>query len=87
MPLSVETFNGLPNSQKYAVIEDHGVYLDAYHIVGKKKICLFSLFDYYVEVYYDQGSDLLRGAYAFTDFSRLDPFLADIDISQVYAGL
>jgi hypothetical protein len=80
-------FNSLPDSDKYALLEDFGVYLDQFYITGPKKICLFSLFHYYVEVYYQEPNDKLSGAFAFDDYGRLDPFLTEIDLASLYAGL
>lgn len=83
LPVTVKHYNHLSNSDKYALLEDHGVYLDIFYIANSYKICLFALFDYYVEVYYRESNDKLLGAMAFNDDTRLEPFLHQMDITTL----
>lgn len=87
LPVSVDHFNHLANSGKYALLEDHGIYLDCFYISNSYKICLFALFHYYVEVYYREANDKLLGALAFDDDAKLQPFLESTDISPVVSLL
>lgn len=80
-------FNRLANPQKWAIIEDHGTYMELCRLQGELKICLFSLADYYVEVFYHPKQDRLLKAAAFVYSNRLDPYLKQIDILPIYAVL
>ena len=84
---TLHQFNRLSNPEKWAVIEDSGTYLEVFRMDGKTKICLFALFNYYVEVYYNQVNDRLIKAVAFSSYKRLDSFIAGIDLSGIYAYL
>lgn len=83
--LSIQKFNRLTNPEKYAVLEDHAVYLDVYRMDGPFKVALFDLCGYYVEVWLNQKTDQLMKAVAFSSYKRLDLFLQGIDIAAVYS--
>lgn len=85
--LTLLQFNHLRYSDKYALLEQYGTYLDVYRLKAPYKIALFALNGYYVEVWLNQVSDELHKAEAFDDYTRLDPFLSSIDVSGLYAML
>lgn len=87
LPVSPAHFNHLSNSGKYALLELHGTYLNCFYYSNSYKICLFSMFNYYVEVYYRESNDKLLGATAFDDDDTLQPFLETTDIRPVVALL
>lgn len=80
-------FNRLPLPERYSVLEDEGIYLHVFRKEGGYKVALFALSAFYVEVWLNLISDELYKAQAFTSYSRLDPFLSDIDITSIYAAL
>jgi 16S rRNA U1498 N3-methylase RsmE len=83
---TLNQFNRLSNAQKYALIEDHGVYLEVARLEAGQKVCLFSMFDnrFYVEVFYDQKKDRLLKASAFSSYKKLDLYLSEINIQALY---
>jgi hypothetical protein len=80
-------FNQFANPEKWAIIEDYGIYLDVYRMEGELKICLFSLFNYYVEVFYQPKQDKLKKAAALISWDGLDPYLKQINIAGLCACL
>lgn len=78
-----KSFNQLTQPQRYRIIEEHGTYLGVFVLRGVFKIALFELFDFYVELYYNQATDRLHKAVAFHDYGRLDAYLDLVDISGV----
>jgi hypothetical protein len=85
--LTVQTFNRLKNAEKWAILEDNGIYLDVYRIDGPFKIALFALPWCYCEVWLNQRTDKLLKALAFTSYKKLDPYLQEIDITGIYSAL
>lgn len=80
-------FNALANPEKFALLEEDGVHLEAYYLSGPYKVALFDLYGYYVAVWLHQAQDKLTKATAFTEYEALTPFLPSIDIMPVYAAL
>jgi hypothetical protein len=80
-------FNALRNAEKFGLLEEDGVHLEACYITGKYKVALFELYGYYVAVWLDQPQDRLTKAKAFTDYEELNPFLKSIDIMPIYSAL
>jgi hypothetical protein len=85
--IALTEFNSISNQSKYAVLEDLGTYLGVYKMQGNYKIALFELHDYYVEVWLDLITDKLYRAVAFAEYEKLDPFIAGIDLTGIYALL
>jgi hypothetical protein len=81
--LTVQAFNRLTNPEKYAILEDDGIYLDVYRIDGAFKIALFALPWCYCEVWLNQSSDQLLKAVAFSSYKKLDLFLYNININEL----
>jgi hypothetical protein len=85
--LTVQAFNRLTNPEKYAILEDNGIYLDVYTIDGPFKIALFALPWCYCEVWLNQSTDQLLKAVAFSSYKKLDHYLERIDITGIYSAL
>ena len=85
--MTAADFNKLSNLDKYALLEDHGVHLEAFYMEGTSKVALFALHGFYVAVWLDQKKDKLSKASAFSSYSRLDPFLNEIDLKPLYSLL
>jgi hypothetical protein len=63
--LTLHQFNQLSNAEKNWLLEYEGAYLQTFRIEGNYKVALFSLYDYYVEVWLNQSTDELMKASAF----------------------
>jgi hypothetical protein len=77
---SLTQFNQLSEPEKYALLEDFGVYLEVSRLQGHYQVALYALFGYYVEVWFDQARDQLVNASAFCDDTKLDSYLSAIVI-------
>jgi hypothetical protein len=81
---TIESFNRLRPGEQYAILEDYGTVLDISLVKNEIQRSLFDLFGFYVVVRLDVPRNKLIGAKAF-DISRLDPYLAGIDISPAFS--
>ena len=84
---TLSQFNRLSTSEKYGLLEDHGIYLDTYRLEGPYKVALFALSAFYCEVWLNVKTDQLYKAEAFSSYKKLDPFLQEIDITSIYTVL
>jgi hypothetical protein len=80
---TVQAFNRLKNTEKYAILEDNGIYLEVYRTEGPFKIALFALPWCYCEVWLNQSTDQLLKAIAFSSYKKLDLFLDSININEL----
>lgn len=60
-----------------------GVYLNLVRSTELVYADLYALYDYYVEIYFDQKTKEPLYINAFRDISRLDPYIEQMDISDV----
>ena len=70
-------FNVLPENDKADVVWEHGKFLSNRNIEGHG-INLYSLNDYYVEIWYDQGTNKTIKIRSFKSTNPLDPYLEEI---------
>jgi hypothetical protein len=87
--LTVEQFNKLTLPEKLEILEqDDAVYLEHFYYAGSRKITLFLLYgSIYVSVHYDRQTDRISKANAFTEYSKLDAYIQNIDLKEIYALL
>jgi len=85
--LSRNQFNTLDTSLQSILVQFHGVNLKALYYKGHYKVVLYTLFDFYVEVYYSKMTGQVCKIETFTSYKRLDPFLPSIDINCIDALL
>jgi hypothetical protein len=76
-------FNALSDTNKIALLEDNGAYLDLSRIEGVYKVGLFALGSFYVEVFYNKQSDHIQKLNAFSSLKRLDVYLELISIRDI----
>jgi hypothetical protein len=80
--ITCRAFSPLPDEDKYNILDRYGVYLLKRTVKGSQ-VALFDLCGFYVEVTLNEKTGQLRGAVAFTDTTRLAPYLGLIDISSL----
>lgn len=85
--LSPRQFNTLTKEERFAIIEDYGTYLNLSRKDDDLKVCLFAVYNYHIEVYYNEPKDHIVAAIAFDDYRRLDEYVEQIDLTEVYAVL
>ena len=83
---NLNKFNKLPNREKLALVEEQGTYLELIRKDSHLKIRLFSLFQFYVEIYFSEGRVQLVTAIGIND-QKLDQYLSTIDLTEIYAVL
>lgn len=81
--LSLSQFNHMATAEKYRWLEHYGIYLQVSRIDGACKVALFSMFDFYVEVWLDIKTDKLVRPSGFINYKKLDPYLQQIDIGDL----
>ncbi|MFL5738738.1 MAG: hypothetical protein ACJ75B_00865 [Flavisolibacter sp.] len=81
--MSFQKYQTLESSLQAEILWLHGVYLDLIRHTPKLNIELYSLFDFYVEIYFDKVSEEPLFLKAFKDIRKLDPFLEHVDIESL----
>jgi hypothetical protein len=80
--ISITDFNCLNIDEKSWYLWHGATFLHVYEN-GPYRINLFFLNDYYIELWYDIGTNSIEEILAFTSTERLEPFLRNIDIDLV----
>ena len=70
-------FNVLSDNEKADIVWKHGKFLTN-RVVEGNAINLYTLNDFYVEIWYDQSSNEIIKIRSFTSTNPLDPYLDDI---------
>lgn len=84
---SLRTFNKLGMLDQYGLLRLYGVHLGLKIIKEGYHISLFSLYNYYVEVWSTQTEGKLVRLQAFGSYKKLDPFLKTLDLTLIYCLL
>jgi hypothetical protein len=82
--MTTNEFYLLDDSSKGKTILHYGVSL-LKRVYAGLHIYLFQLDRFYVEVYFNPKYEVIQGFRAFEDDESLQPYLATIDISSVFA--
>lgn len=85
--LSRHQFAALDPSIQAALVNYEGSDLGLRFYNGNHCVLLYSLFDFYVEIWQTRRTKQLKRIASFTSYKRLDHFLSSIDISFVNALL
>ncbi|HYH14056.1 MAG TPA: hypothetical protein VD794_02485 [Flavisolibacter sp.] len=75
-------FIALSHEQKIHLLKVDGVFLEVTRITPPFEVKLYSLYDFYVEEYFYQGSNEIVNINAFISNRRLERYLPGIDISE-----
>jgi len=81
---TLRTFNKLGILDQYGLLRLYGVHLGVKVIRQGYHVSLFSLYNYYVEVWSKEKEGKLVRLQAFSSYKRLDPFLKRIDLTLIY---
>jgi hypothetical protein len=81
--LSRHQFAALDHSVQAALVNYEGVDLGLCFYNGSHCVLLYSLFDFYVEIWQTRRTKQLKKIASFTSYKRLDHFLSSLDISFV----
>jgi hypothetical protein len=75
-------FTHLPQKEKVTLLYKHGVYVGKRRY-GKTIAVLYQFEGFYAEVFYRIYRREIDRISCFSDTTRLDPYLADIDVEQL----
>ena len=81
--ITLQQFEILNEAQRTTQLWKVGVYLELTRKTGKLIVDLYSISDFYIEVFFDSFSEELLYIKPFSKLDRLVPYLEQIDISEV----
>ena len=79
MKIGLYEFNMLTDIEKANMVLDNGTFMLKRHD-DQQVINLYTLSDYYVELYYDQKSNRINKIRSFKSMEPLDPYIDDIEV-------
>jgi len=82
--ISFNEYQSLGQTRKAGILFSHGVDMELVRETPRLKIELFSLFDFYVEIFYDRFTDDPLFLQAFGHSEGLDPYLQLINIDGAF---
>jgi hypothetical protein len=86
-PHTLHQFNALEPEEQMNILQEYGVYLDVYRKAEQCRVALFKLYGFYCEVWLHKRKDRVLRVIAFSSYRRLDFYLDQIDLSEIYALL
>ena len=80
--MTLYDYSELNEVEQHEVLWDHGV------MVGDRNddqhnIILYQIFSFYVELYYNPDYDVLKRLRSFSRLEFLDPYIEQLDISEI----
>jgi len=75
-------YNELNDREQHEVLWEHGIHIGG-RIDGEHKIILYQIFSFYVELYYNPDYDVLKRLRSFSRLEFLDPYIEQLDISEI----
>ena len=82
MELGLYEFNILPDDEKAQMVWDDGTFLTN-KADEEKAVNLYSLSNFYVEIWYDKPHNRITNIRSFLSTSQLSPYLDDIDLDKL----
>lgn len=81
--ISVRQFNRSNIQFQSSYLNKHGECLNICLYKENSIVALFDLHGYYVEVYYDQETNMIKQVSCFKSLKKLEPFLKLINIDEI----
>ena len=82
--MTPEKFNSLITDAKANYLWDNGVFIDERMCYNKFIIKVYSLLDFYVEVYYSMSDNKIEDIYALETEEDWEGFLKNIDLKEFF---
>ena len=79
MKIGLYEFNVLPEDKKAQMVWNHGTFLTN-KADDSKAVTLYSLFSFYVEIWYDRKNNKITQIRSFNSVKQLSPYLDDMDV-------
>ncbi|MEI6949482.1 hypothetical protein V9K67_20010 [Paraflavisolibacter sp. H34] len=86
-PPTLHQFIALETEEQMEVLQEYGVYLDVYRNAEQCRVALFQLNSFYCEVWLHKRQSRVLRVNAFSSYRRLDFYLDQIDLSEIYVLL
>lgn len=83
--ITLQDFESLNENQRTAYLSKAGTFLGFTRTTNKLIVDLYSIADFYIEVFFDSLSEELLYIKPFSNLDRLAPYLEQVDISEVIA--
>jgi hypothetical protein len=80
--MTIHEFDALDDSQKGEALIRYGVLLAERFTIGLK-VLLFQIDQFYIEAYFNNTYKIIQGLKSFTNDEGLDPYLQQIDITEL----
>lgn len=80
--MNTREFNGMDDVRQAETLLNEGVVI-AERLYKEFRILLYQVRHFYVEVYFHKKFDMIQGFRSFESMSSLDPYLEEIDISDL----
>ncbi|HEX6335240.1 MAG TPA: hypothetical protein VFZ78_13495 [Flavisolibacter sp.] len=81
--MNSKQFQSLDSEIQSQVLWLDGVFLNLTRRHGNVIVDLYALYDFYVEIYFEETTDEPLYLSAFTDTGRLDPYLSQVMIDEL----
>ena len=82
--MTATEFNELPYPKKADMWSKNGVFLDERIIYGKCKIVIYSVFNFYVEVYYNVNTNQIGTVKALENIEDFEGYLKSVQLELLY---
>jgi hypothetical protein len=80
---SRQEFTSLDMQLQFFLTKAEGVDLDTCIYKDNYRIALYSLYDFYVELWYNRTTKKLQKVTAFNSYKKLDTYLTSIDLTSI----
>ena len=81
--MTLYEFNMLEKEDQHSAVWNYGTHI-CERIEGPHKLILYQIFSFYIELYYSFEDNRLTKLRSFSSLKCLDPYLAYIDITNLY---
>lgn len=82
--VAFETYKTLRQDLQAELLWEYGVYMELIREIPDSNIELYSLFNFYVEIYFDKETDDPLFLRAFAGTNGLEPYLPFIEIESLF---
>ncbi|WP_121353383.1 hypothetical protein [Flavisolibacter nicotianae] len=76
-------FKALSSDMQIEELSRHGIMLDLAYTIQNREAVLFAYGDFYVEMVVQKYSDDIHAVRCFQSMKRLEPYLRQVDISEI----
>lgn len=81
--VSLKNFRKLDSEIQLHCLYGSGVNLELYLSLPEEEVVLYSLYDFYVEIYFDKYISKVTKLRSFKNMNLVKPYLKQVDISEI----